>query len=126
LVVGLAIGLLAGAGFAFTQVSDSGGDQAQKASPRYLDPLDQLPPSATEPAATGAEAERIWKELEQGGPETHNLVTEGVPAEWIVEGCRSSDPPMDPLGCEAVIAIAEGELAPGAYSDDELRARLGE
>jgi hypothetical protein len=109
----------------FAQVSDSGGDQSQQGS-EYLDPLDQLPPSATEPVATGAEAERIVKELEQGGPETHNLVTEGVPAEWIVEDCRSSDPPMDPLGCEGVIAIAEGELAPGAYSDDELRAKLGE
>jgi hypothetical protein len=62
------------------------------------------------------------------GEET-DFATEGPPSDWIVQQCRHGNasqggPEPGSLHCRAIIAIAEGLLAPGAYSDEELRATL--
>ncbi len=54
-----------------------------------------------------------------------DFAAEGAPA-WIVEDCRSDTALTTPLHCQAIIAIAEGKLAPGSYSDSELQAKLDE
>lgn len=80
------------------------------------------------------------------GEEKTDLATNGTPADWIVNACRgqpaSDDAPgtrpadnaaaegvaegTSALHCQAIIAIADGQLAPGTYSDEELREALGE
>lgn len=49
----------------------------------------------------------------------------GIPPTWLVEDCRGANPAPSPLHCEAIIAIAEHRLAPGDYSNEELRALFG-
>ena len=60
------------------------------------------------------------------GNET-DFAVEGAPPSWLVDDCREGgdEAPSTALHCEAIIAIAEGRLAPGEYSDEELREALG-
>jgi hypothetical protein len=54
-----------------------------------------------------------------------DFAAEGAPT-WIVEDCRSETALTTPLHCKAIIAIAEGKLEPGSYSDSELLEKLDE
>ena len=130
-VAGIAVGVVAAsAGFAAAH-GDSGssepggGNASSLAGPAisYTDDSGEriVAPSQSEEAAV--EAGLIPAEGEQ---DEVDFMIEGPPADWMVETCRSSVPPTTPLHCDAIIAIAEGRLEPGTYSDDELRAAVAE
>jgi hypothetical protein len=59
--------------------------------------------------------------------EETDFMAEGAPA-WLVDDCRAggAEAPSTALHCKAIIAIAEGRLEPGSYSDEELREALGD
>lgn len=125
LTVGLAVGLLAGGGFAFAQSAQPGGAHDQGAEGAYQTMPDG---EGTGPVATGEEAKQIVDYLEGRSESPHPkeyFVAEGAPPA-LVEQCRERIRPLDPLACEAVIAISAGELAPGSYSEEELREAVGE
>lgn len=74
--------------------------------------------------------EQEWREA-QGLPplseeDEVDFAAEG-PAPWIAESCRKEGPgPVmaTQLHCDAIIAVTEGRLEPGSYSDARLRAEL--
>lgn len=58
-----------------------------------------------------------------------NLSTEGIPPDWIVDQCRYGNAPQggpEPgsIECEGIIAIAEGRIPPGTYTDAQLQQEL--
>ena len=98
----------------------------------------------TEPAPEGSEAPDWTSDpeiLEQfpGGIESGRASEEPIgeaaeddftiersPPDWILEACKSADPPTTDLHCKAIAAAAEGDLKLGAYSDAELREEVGQ
>jgi hypothetical protein len=88
------------------------------------------PTTASGPEAYGAVPEQEWRKS-QGRPRPSeedevNFAAEG-PAPWQAETCRREGPSglgTTPLHCEAIIAVTEGRLAPGTYSDEQLREQL--
>jgi hypothetical protein len=88
--------------------------------------------AATGPEAYGAVPEMEWRQA-HGLPrpseaEEVDFAAEG-PAPWQAEACRKEGAEAlgsTPLHCEATIAVTEDRLAPGAYSDEQLRAELHE
>jgi hypothetical protein len=122
LIAGFAVGvIIASAGFAVAQ-----------------DSVSPEPPTADTPTSgfAGPESlgfipEQEWRES-QGLPplseaEDVDFAAFGAFKFWA-DACREQGPEalgMKPLHCEANIALAEGRLAPGAYSDAHLRAALG-
>jgi hypothetical protein len=124
LITGFAAGLvLAGAGLA---VADNSGPAESSHS---ISPSDS-PTPFTGPESLGFVPEQEWRQS-QGLPSPSeadevDFAAEG-PSPWLADTCRKEGPEAldsTPLHCEAIIAVAEGRLEPGAYSDEELRARL--
>lgn len=120
--IGVALGVLSGGGIlALGNDGESSSDAL--ASPAGSAPVDDRG------ALQGLPATPVSPSTATGFPQDESLdvdfSAEGAPA-WLVEACRSDAPPAPALHCEAIVAIAEGSLPPGSYSDTELRARLGE
>jgi hypothetical protein len=85
---------------------------------------------ATGPEAYGAVPEMEWRKAHglprPSAADEVDFAAEG-PVPWQAEACRKEGAEAlgsTPLHCEATIAVTEGRLAPGAYSDEELRARF--
>ena len=90
------------------------------------------PTPATGPEAYGAVPEQEWRQAHGLPPLSAanevDFAMEG-PVPWQAEACRKEGAEAlgsTPLHCEATIAVTEGRLAPGSYSDEQLRAELRE
>jgi hypothetical protein len=129
LSLGLAGSLLAaGAGNAIAHEpgTSTGGVQGSSS----VEEGDRSTP-AVGPEAEGFIPEREWREAHGLPPLTKedevDFAAEG-PVPWLAGKCLRDGPAAigsTPLHCEAIIAIAEGRLEPGVYSDAQLRAELG-
>lgn len=119
---GLALGVL-GAGGIVALGNDGEGSSDALAAPAETVAIDErgalqdLPATPVSPGTAG--------DFPQDESADVNFSAEGAPG-WLLEACRSGTSPTTALHCEAIAAIAEGTLAPGSYSDAELKARLGE
>jgi hypothetical protein len=129
LIVGFAAALLAGStGLALAH--DSGTPEGWTAAASGS-PSDPSTPFAG-PESFGAVPEMEWRKA-HGLPRPSeadevDFAAEG-PAPWQADDCREEGPEAlgsTPLHCEAIIAVTEGRLAPGVYSDEQLRAELHE
>jgi hypothetical protein len=129
-VVGVAIGVLGtGATFALAHDETNQSDAASVGSANASSPAISVTLGSkeypTEAIIQEREAAALGLVPPAGESEETDFVAEGAPADWMVKECRSATPLTTVLHCDAIIAIAEGRLAPGAYSDSQLRAKLG-
>lgn len=130
LAVGFAAGLLvASAGLA---IAHGPGTSTSGAAESSSVPAGDESTPAVGPEALGFVPEQEWRESHGLPPlsakDEVDFAMEG-PIPWIAEACRKEGPGAigsTALHCDAVIAITEGRMEPGIYSDAQLRAELGE
>lgn len=124
LMVGLILGVVVlGSVFAF---ADDGGDRPTIRTASTTEPSEETSgtPEWAEPGTlTGRDA--LGGQGSDPSEETDFWI-EDRPSAALVEACRGDHPPTTDLHCDAIEAVANGELEPGFYSDDELRRRLSE
>jgi hypothetical protein len=129
LIAGCAAALvLASAGVA---IADDSGTSENSTPSHSGSPSDPSTPF-TGPESFGAAPEMEWRRS-QGLPRPSeadevDFAAEG-PIPWIADACRTDGREAlgsTPLHCEAIIAVTEGRLAPGAHSDEQLREQLRE
>jgi hypothetical protein len=130
LVTGFIVGLVvAGGGLAVahdsgTEADTTGGTASGSTNPASV--------PETGPEAFGFVPEREWREAHGLPPLSEDdeidFAAEG-PNPSLADACRTrgaSAVGSTPLHCDAIIAVAEGRLPPGSYSDESLRAALGQ
>jgi hypothetical protein len=127
LIVGVAIGVMAG-GVGFALAQDSSGTPSSPSSPASSSaaPVISTDSGSAEPFIPLEQAEAAGVVPEESEADETDFAAEGVPPGSLVADCRSADPPTTPLHCDAIVAVSEGKLAPGRYSDEQLRSVLGE
>jgi hypothetical protein len=123
----VAVLVIASTGLAIADESGT-SESAPAASTSPSDPATPF----TGPESFGAVPEMEWRKA-QGLPRPSeadevDFAAEG-PVPWQAKACRKEGAEAlgsTPLHCKAIIAVTEGRLAPGAYSDEQLRKQLGE
>lgn len=96
------------------------------------DPASSNPRAVTGPESLGFVPEREWRAANGLPPLSESdevdFAAEG-PSPQLAEVCRTGGAQAagsTALHCDAIIAVAEGRLPPGTYSDEQLRAKLGD
>lgn len=128
LQLGLLLGVaLAGGAFAVAGEAPSATTAVVHPAPLATEPVEDLaPPAWAAPGTIRGRAEAAAHPEEHDPAEEADFTAEGIPGDAIVAACQGPNPPTTRLHCRAVIAIAEGRMPPGVYSDHQLRERLGE
>jgi hypothetical protein len=127
IAAGILVGLaLAGSAIALAGEAPPINTEAAPA-PVATEPVEDLAPPAWAPPGTiRGRAEAVAHPEHHDPAQEADFTVEDVPGQAIVNACRGPNPPTTRLHCRAVIAIAEGRMPPGVYSDHQLRERLGE
>ncbi len=127
MTAGILVGLaLAGSAIALAGEAPPTNTEANSA-PAATEPVEDFaPPAWAQPGTVRGRAEAVAHPEHHDPAQEADFTVEDLPGEAIVSGCRGPNPPTTRLHCRAVIAISEGRMPPGVYSDHQLRERLGE
>lgn len=114
----IAVVVTISAGLAIAQTTDSDSDS--------LSNLPTVPPSAISASERAAYEQRAEAMQQPPQDVEENVIPEGEPSDELVARCDVRSASGRDLSCRAILAQARGELAPGDYTNEELKAELAD